>query len=182
MLGTKKGLPALLWPQGGAQLCGRERGTPKPWGWDKVRFPRLFLGKPSCRMGLSASSASLCASGVEQLGLAGSVQHWHPGRNTARTHIPYLICSIFPPRCLLWPCFLNQLTAAGWAVTSARGIEAPDPGWHGRDPGMSPSNPCEPSRVMNPLIGDSKRHLRTDPAALVKQRGSLSPARPQGCA
>lgn len=168
MLETQGGLAALLWPQGGAQLCGRERETPKPWSWGKTLFPDPFLGKPSHRMGLSASPGSLCTSGVEQLGLAGSVQHWHPGRNTARTHIPYLICSIFPPRCLLWPCFLNQLTAAGWAVTSACGIEAPDPGWHWRDPGMSPSNPCEP---MNPLVGDSKRHLRTDTAALDSREG-----------
>lgn len=86
--------------------------------------------------------------------------------NRVRTHIPYLICSIFPPCCLLWPCFLNQLTAAGWAVTSACGIGAPDPGWHWRDSGMSPSNACEPSRAINPLVGDSKRHLRIDPAAL----------------
>lgn len=36
---------------------------------------------------------------------------------------------------------------------------------------MSPSNPCEPSRAMNPLVGDSKRHLRTDIAALGCREG-----------
>lgn len=36
---------------------------------------------------------------------------------------------------------------------------------------MSPSNPYEPSRTMNPLVGDSKRHLRTDTAALGCKEG-----------
>lgn len=41
---------------------------------------------------------------------------------------------------------------------------------------MSFSNPCEPSRAMNPLAGDSERHLRSDTAALGSREGPC----PQG--
>lgn len=66
-----------------------ERGTPKPWGWGEALFPGCFLGQPSHRTELSASPGSLCTSGVEQLGWAGSVQHWHPGE--AQQELPFLI-------------------------------------------------------------------------------------------
>lgn len=36
---------------------------------------------------------------------------------------------------------------------------------------MSPSKPCQPSRAMNPLAGDSERHLRSDTAALGSTEG-----------
>lgn len=56
-------------------------------------------------------------------------------------------------------------------MTPACGTAAPEPGWHWRDPGKCPSSPCEPSRAMNSLVGDSERHLRHDTAALGSREG-----------
>lgn len=99
-----------LLPQGNAWLCRRE-GTPRPWVWGK---PDLFEESHPTEGGFQCFRgpelpALLARSSLSQAGsVPGQARLAKQGETQRERRIPgYLICPVFPPRCLPWLGFLN---------------------------------------------------------------------------